>query len=136
MRPASPLPRIAWEHEFQEAEKSIGAVSVLASKKDEVLSTAFPLGNFIAGIIAAGHPWWRAALGHRGPVKPWPANFQPPFELPNDWGYQHGNYLQIDNPAPSLLPLPVDVPPQCTPPPTGAGWQAAFSSAFVSTRFQ
>src|ERR1035437_5650266 len=103
--------------EFKDAAKGIGAISVLASKKDEVLSAAFPLGNLFAGIIAAGHPWWRAALGHRGPVKPWPVNFQPPFELPNDWHYEHGNYLQIDDPAPALLPLPVDVPPQGSPPP-------------------
>jgi hypothetical protein len=126
--------------EFKDAAKGIGALSVLASKKDEVLSAAFPLGNFFAGIIAAGHPWWRAALGHRGPVKPWPVNFQPPFELPNGWDYEHGNYLQIDNPAPSPLPLPVDVPPQGSPPPGPVppekGWQEAFSSAFVSTRFR
>jgi hypothetical protein len=82
-----------------------------------------------------GHPWWHAALGHCGPVTPWPTNFQPPYELPDDWKFKHGNYLQIDNPQPAPLPLPVDVPPQGTPPPTSAGWQEAFSSAFVSTRF-
>jgi hypothetical protein len=126
--------------EFQSAVEKIGTISLLASKKDEVLSAAFPLGNFIAGIIAEGHPWWRAALGHRGPVKPWPANFRPPFELPDDWDYEHGNYLQIDDPALALLPLPVDVPPQGSPPPGPVppekGWQEAFSSAFVSTRFR
>jgi|CZKF01.1.fsa_nt_gi hypothetical protein len=125
--------------EFQIAAKGIGAISVLASKKDEVLSAAFPLGNFIAGIIAEGHPWWHAALGHCGPAKPWPANFKPPFELPDGWVYEHGNYLQIDNPPPSLLPLPIDVPPQGSPPPGPVppvkGWQEAFSSAFTSTRF-
>jgi hypothetical protein len=126
--------------EFQAAAARIGTVSVLASKKDEVLSAAFPLGNFFAGILAAGHPWWRAALGHCGPVKPWPANFQPPFELPGIWKFEHGNYLQIDTPEPGLLPLPVDVPPQGSPPPgpvpPGNGWQEAFSSAFASTRFR
>jgi hypothetical protein len=103
--------------------------------KDSVLSEAFPLGNFIAGIIAAGHPWWHAALGHCGPAAPWPANFQPPFELPDDWKFVHGNYLQIDHPEPAPMALPVDVPPQGTPPPPGNGWQEAFSSAFASTRF-
>jgi len=123
-------------NEFQQVAAKIGAISVLASNKDSVLSVDFPLGNFISGIIAVGHPWWRAALGHCGPVKPWPANFQPPYELPDDWTYQHGNYLQIDNPQPAPLTLPVDVPPQGTPPPAGNGWQEAFSSAFVSTRFR
>jgi pimeloyl-ACP methyl ester carboxylesterase len=126
--------------EFQAAAAKVGAISILASKKDEVLSAAFPLGNFFAGIIAEGHPWWRAALGHCGPVKPWPANFQPPSELPNSWNFEHGNYLQIDNPEPGPLRLPVDVPPQGSPPPGPVppeqGWQEAFSSAFASTRFR
>jgi hypothetical protein len=122
--------------EFQAAAAKIGSISVLASKKDEVLSACFPLGNFFAGIIAAGHPWWRAALGHCGPVQPWPANFQAPFELPDDWKFEHGNYLQINSPQPVPLPLPVDVPPQNTLPLSGNGWQEAFSSAFASTRFR
>jgi hypothetical protein len=122
--------------EFQAAVARIGSISVLASKKDSVLSMDFPLGNFFAGILAAGHPWWRAALGHCGPVAPWPANFQAPFELPNDWKFEHGNYLQIDQPSPAGLPLPVNVPPQGSPPPSSDGWQEAFSSAFASTRFR
>ena len=122
--------------EFQAVAAKVGAISVLASMEDSVLSEAFPLGNFIAGILAAGHPWWHAALGNCGPVKPWPANFQAPFELPDDWKFVHGNYLQIDKPEPAPLVLPVDVPPQGTQPPPGNGWQEAFSSAFASTRFR
>ncbi len=122
--------------EFKAAAASVGAIAVLASKKDSVLSMDFPLGNFFAGIIAEGHPWWRAALGHCGPKKPWPANFQPPFEIPDDWKFEHGYYLQIDQPEPASLPLPVNVPPQGTAPPTDKGWQEAFSSAFASTRFR
>lgn len=122
--------------EFNAAAANVGAISVLASKKDEVLSVDFPLGNLFAGIIAQGHPWWRAALGHQGPAKPWPANFQAPFEIPDDWKFEHGNYLQIDHPEPGPVPLPVDVPPQGTASPTGKGWQEAFSSAFASTRFR
>jgi len=122
--------------EFQAAAAKIGGISVLASKKDEVLSAAFPLGNFFAGILTAGHPWWHAALGHAGPVLPWPANFQAPFEIPDDWAFGHGNYLQVTTPEPPAWRLPVDVPPQETPMPAGAGWQESFSSAFESTRFR
>jgi hypothetical protein len=122
--------------EFQTTAAKIGAISVLSSKKDEVLSVAFPLGNLFAGIIAEGHPWWRAALGHCGPAAPWPANFQAPFAIPDNWNFEHGNYLQIDDPEPDRLPLPVNVPPQGSPSPPGNGWQEAFSSALASTRFR
>ena len=56
--------------EFTAAASKIGKIPVLASTKDAVLSSIFPIGNFFAGIIAEGHPWWRAALGHRGPSRP------------------------------------------------------------------
>jgi pimeloyl-ACP methyl ester carboxylesterase len=129
--------------EFKAGATNISVISILASKKDEVLSVCFPLGNFFAGIIAEGHPWWRAALGHCGPAKPWPTNFEAPFRIPDDWKFEHGNYLQIDKPLPPALALPVNVPPQGSPypeiDPAGnpvKGWQEAFSSAFASTRFR
>jgi hypothetical protein len=124
--------------EFQAAAARIGEISLLASAKDEVLSAAFPLGNFFAGIIAAGHPWWHAALGHRGPSQPLPSNLQAPFEIPDNWNFGHGNYLQID-PAPiPAIGLPTNVPPNGSAEPAGgaAGWQETWSAAFSSTRFR
>lgn len=126
--------------EFQAAAAKVGKISALASKKDEVLSALFPLGNLIGGIIAEGHPWWHAALGHCGPSNPKTGNFQSPFEIPSNWDYGHHNYLQIDPqpPPPPTLPLPTDVPPEGSPYPAGGtrGWEEAFSAAFCSTRFQ
>ena len=129
--------------EFKAAVEKISELSILASKKDEALSVAFPLGNFVAGIITVGHPGWRGALGHGGPVNPLPSNLRSPFEIPGNWEYRHGNYLQIDPIPIPILPLPTVVPPAGSPIPTlGAagipaqGWQEAFSSAFVSTRFR
>lgn len=124
--------------EYQSAAAGIGKISVLASKKDDVLSALFPLGNLIGGIIAAGHPWWHAALGHCGPSNPKPANFQAPFEIPSNWNYGHHNYLQIDPPPPPPIPVPADVPPDGSPEPAASaqGWQEAWSAAFCSTRFQ
>lgn len=124
--------------EFAAAAGKVGAIAVLASKKDTVLSHLFPLGNFVAGILDAGHPWWHAAIGRSGPAKSWPANFAPPFEIPDGWNFNHGNYLQIDAPQVAVVPVPVDVPPQGTAEPgNGAqGWQEAFTSGFESTRFQ
>jgi pimeloyl-ACP methyl ester carboxylesterase len=124
--------------EFAAVAARIGTVSALSSNKDEVLSAAFPLGNFFAGIIAAGHPWWRAAIGHCGPVNQRPGNFQAPFEIPDDWNYQHGDYLHIDNPPVPLMAIPTDVPPNGSPEPASgaSGWTESFSAAFVSTRFK
>ncbi|HEV3482095.1 MAG TPA: alpha/beta hydrolase [Candidatus Acidoferrales bacterium] len=124
--------------EFKTAAGRIEKISVLASKKDEVLSTLFPLGNLIGGIIAEGHPWWHAAMGHCGPSKPRPGNFQSPFEIPANWDYGHHNYLQID-PLPLVsISLPTDVPGDGSPEPAAgvAGWQEAWSAGFCSTRFQ
>ncbi|HUB00464.1 MAG TPA: alpha/beta hydrolase [Terracidiphilus sp.] len=122
--------------EFQAAAAKVGAISVLASKKDTVLSRLFPIGNFFAGIIDAGHPWWRAAIGHRGPVKTWPSSFVPPFEIPDAWDFNHGDYLQVNDPPAPPLALPVDVPAPGAPPPAGvSGWQETFTAAFESSRF-
>jgi Alpha/beta hydrolase of unknown function (DUF900) len=124
--------------EFQCVESKVAEISVLSSSRDEVLSMAFPLGNFVAGIIAEGHPWWRAALGHTGPAQPMLTNFISPFEIPDNWLFEHGNYLQIDNVPAPVLPIPTEVPTNGSPEPAAGamGWQESFSAAFVSTRFR
>jgi len=131
--------------EFADAADKIGQISVLSSSKDEVLSWAFPMGNIFSGIIAVGHPWWHAALGHAGPAKPWPANMTAPYGIPDNWDYQHGYYLAVNQPPAPSLPLPTEVPPNGSPPlcadfqPNGepvAGWTEAFSAAFASSRFR
>jgi Alpha/beta hydrolase of unknown function (DUF900) len=121
--------------EFQTAAAKIGKISVLASRADKVLSTEFLLGNFFGGILDAGHPWWRAALGQGGPASPQPSNFQAPFEIPDNWDFGHGDYLQLDPPSPSIV-VPTDVPPDGSSKPAANYWQAAWTAAFVSTRFR
>lgn len=122
--------------EFAAAATKVGAIALLASNKDTVLADLFPLGNFFAGILDVGHPWWHSAIGRGGPVNPWPPNFQSPFQIPDDWNFNHGNYLEIDKPPVPVPPLPVEVPPQGTPAPQSNGWPEAFTSAFESTRFR
>ncbi|MGA7560780.1 MAG: hypothetical protein WCF61_14855 [Terriglobales bacterium] len=120
------------------AKTKIGEISVVASKKDEVLSALFPLGNLLGGIIGEGHPWWHAALGHCGPSNPKPDNFRPPYELPDSWDFGHHNYLQVDPPPSPFIAGPTDIPAKgAAPPANGArGWQEAWSAAFCSTRFR
>lgn len=129
--------------EFQAAAKNVGEISVLASKEDAVLGLAFPLGNLLAGIIDQGHPWWRGALGRYGPTKPRPANFQAPFEIPDNWGYGHHHYLQVNPPYAGAQLANVNVPANNSDYPVlnaagipVPGWQEAWSSAFVSARFE
>ena len=124
--------------EFSAAAARIGTISVLASSKDSVLSSLFPLGNLVGGILAAGHPWWHAALGHAGPSGPWPGNFQAPFLVPGNWDFSHGSYLEIDPPPAPFVATPTDVPPNGAAPPAHGdpGWQEAWTAAFVSTRFR
>jgi hypothetical protein len=135
----------ALTNEFAAAAGKIGKISVLSSAKDEVLRWAFPIGNLASGIIAVGHPWWHAALGHAGPAQPWPSNMTAPYGIPDDWNYQHGDYLHVDQPAAPHLPIPTEVPPNGSAVPSSyigadgkpiAGWTEGFSSAFASSRFR
>ena len=123
--------------EFEAVAQRAGEISLLASQKDDVLAMVFPLGNFIAGIVDQGHPWWHGALGREGPAVPRPANFMGPYEIPSNWGYGHHHYL-LDEPLSTVpIPAPIDVPADGSPLPTGGadGWQETWSAAFASTRF-
>jgi hypothetical protein len=129
--------------EFSAEANRIGAISVLASTGDDVLSAAFPLGNLAAGIVDQGHPWYHAALGRTGPapLASAPASFHGPWQIPDGWRYGHHNYLAVD-PAPfPTFPIPTEVPAPGSPVPaldpsgnSVIGWQEAFSAAFASTR--
>lgn len=122
--------------EFRTAVANVGQISVLASSEDEVLATAFPLGNFLGGILTEGHPWCRAALGQCGPSRPWPRNFAAPFQIPDNWNFGHGDYLKVDGPPTPAIAAPVNVPPNGTPRPATHGWQEAWTAAFAATRFR
>lgn len=123
--------------EFANVAAKVGKISVLASTKDTVLSRLFPLGNFVGGILTAGHPWWHAAIGHTGPAQAWPQNLEAPFMIPDVWNFDHSDYLRISPPPAPGVSLPVVVPGQGAEfPAEGAtGWQEAFTAGFESTRF-
>jgi pimeloyl-ACP methyl ester carboxylesterase len=122
--------------EFADVPGKVGAVSVMASKEDEVLRWAFPLGDLAAEIFDRDHPWWESALGRFGP-KQRPDHYQSPCQIPDGWKYGHGSYLQVDPPAQTVLP-PDTMIPNSGPPPLGGanGWQEAWSASVVSGRFK
>jgi hypothetical protein len=75
------------------------------------------------------------ALGRSGPSTPRPSNFRPPFQIPDKWGFDHGDYLEA-NGAPPQISVPIDVPPQGTPQTSNTiGWKEAWTAAFARTRF-
>lgn len=122
--------------EFADVAAKVGAVSALASKEDDVLRWAFPLGDFAAGILGRDHPWWESALGRFGP-RIRPEHFQGPCQIPDEWSYGHGDYLKVEPPAPAVLPPDTMVPASGPPPLGGAGgWQEAWSASVVSGRFR
>jgi alpha/beta hydrolase family protein DUF900 len=134
-------------NEYASAASKVQELSLLASLGDDVLSFAFPLGNPIMGILDRGHPYYRAAIGHRGPAQPFPASppLQASWQIPPEWGYGHHDYLQDGGlPHDQQFPLPVEIPPSGVPrPPVGApaglggdSWKPAWSAGFASTRFK
>jgi len=130
-------------NEYKPTLTRVGKVSVLASRCDEVLKWAFPVGNPVAGIMTRGEPYWRGALGRNGPNPP----DQPPSlckdpPLPDSWGFGHASYINATGPIvgpPSesgFFPLPLVIPLSGTQaPPSAANWQQAWAAGFVSTRF-
>jgi hypothetical protein len=127
-------------NEYAQAAAKVEKVSILASLEDEVLAKAYPLGNLAEGIIDVGHPYWKAALGHRGPSSVPAGKIAGNWEIPDGWQYGHHHYLELD-PPPNPVAIPQDVPkPDTVPPPQppapGDAWQPGWSAALVSTRFR
>ena len=127
----------------QAAAKVTGEISLLASEGDHVLKYAFPAGNFLAGIVTRGSPYWHAALGLDGPETPYPATLQGPWEIPIGWAYDHGDYFGNAAPVGPQIAPPVDVPPPPPPPPpipavppAPVNWKPAWSAAFAATRLR
>src|SRR5215471_2776642 len=122
-------------NEYGKAARRVEEISLLASTRDDVLAFAFPLGNPLQGLLDRGHPYYRAALGHKGPAQPLPPSppLQANWQIPENQCYGHGNYLP-SAPLPAVYVLPIDIPPANGPtPPTetpatlvgGEAWKPA-----------
>jgi len=110
----------------------------LASFHDEVLALAFPAGNFFAGIVTRGSPYWHAALGREGPTSTAGTSVQLGWQIPDPWAYGHHNYLPTRPPGAFRVPMPQTISALTSLVPTWATfneWQAAWSAAIFSTRF-
>jgi hypothetical protein len=126
--------------EYANAAKWVEEISVLASHKDTVLEFAFPLGNLAAWIIDEGSPFWRAALGRDGPQSGVQGKVVSGWQLPDGWGFNHGDYLPANPPSRPALATPLPFPRAGDPPPDNGGafadWRPAWSAAITSTRLE
>lgn len=132
--------------EFQSVASSVDKISVLASRADTVLKDLFPIGNFFGELLQPGHPWFRSALGRSGPADPTATpQFAPPFQIPDGWLVNHGDYIGVVPTPDPRLSLLVNVPgndspildPDRNPDGTGVdGFKEDFSSSFASSRLR
>jgi hypothetical protein len=123
--------------EYKDAvtEQKVGKISILASRSDDVLQLAFPLGNFLAGIVSAGHPYIREALGREGPASPLPNRPLPNWQIPDAWDYGHGDYFGTAAAQGSLIPALTGFPgPNAPKPIPPDDFKPAWSAAFAASR--
>ena len=123
--------------EYKDAASAVRKISLLASFHDEVLALAFPGGNFLAGIVSRGSPYWHAALGREGPQTTGGTTIQAGWQIPNPWSYGHHNYLPT-RAGQTTVAIPQTIPDLTAAVPAWANfaeWQAAWSASIASTRF-
>ena len=84
--------------EYAGAARNAGRLSVLASKGDDVLKLAFPLGDPFADLLHYDHRVTDPALGYAGPSTSEAALVDGPWQIPlpappSNIDYGHGSYL-------------------------------------------
>jgi hypothetical protein len=78
--------------QYAAASRNCDQIVTLSSRSDLVLEFAFPPGDFLADILYPDHPQLEPALGRGGPAPPIGGNVGP-HEIPDDDGYDHGDYF-------------------------------------------
>jgi hypothetical protein len=124
--------------EYKDVAQWVDRISVLSSHHDQVLALAFPLGNFLSGIVTRGSPYWHAALGREGPSSTLDGKVQVGWQILNPWKYGHHNYLPHLVPKDTHPALPAVLPAVESKIPDWATfdeWQCAWSAAILATRF-
>lgn len=112
--------------EYAAAARNTTSLSMLASKGDQVLKLAFPLGDPLADLLHPDHPAFEPALGYAGPSLAEAALIDGPWQIPMpappaDIDYDHGNYLPPSDAVP---------PPSATNPPSYIPVANYISNAF------
>jgi hypothetical protein len=103
--------------EYASAARNAVRLSVLASKGDNVLKLAFPLGDPFADLLYDDHPVAEPALGYAGPSRSEAALVDGPWQIPlpappSNIDYDHGSYLP---PSDAVEPPLATNPPSYIP---------------------
>jgi alpha/beta hydrolase family protein DUF900 len=108
--------------EYAAAAANSAAISILASRQDLVLKVAFRIGDPIADALHDDHALFETALGSAGPPTPAAPPIVPPWQIPDQAGYGHGDYL----PPGDRVQTPQEV--------AGARWSR--SAGFIARAFR
>ena len=123
-------------NEYKSAAGKAREIYTLSSKSDWVLKLAFPIGNPVGEIIMHGHPYFKTALGRKGPAEPISLDQRGgAWQIPDDWGYGHLDYLPGAAMGPRFPP-PIAAPGESDPlplVPALPGWKPSWSAGVVST---
>lgn len=105
---AGAINRDCFRKQYQVTLDEVGAIATLSSREDRVLRIAYPAGEFGGWLIGQDDYPFVRALGLSGPKAPAPSPVTPK-QIPNKFGYDHGDYL----------------PPGTAGPAVGGKWQDA-----------
>lgn len=95
---AGAINRGCLEAGYAMAAKNIDRIYVLASHDDVVLKLAFPVGDPISNVLHDDHDFFERALGYDGPSAGSASLVRAPWQIPDDYDYDHGSYLPSDDP--------------------------------------
>ena len=84
--------------EYAEADANAQSIALLCSRDDLVLKLAYPLGDAIAELLHDDHTPFQPALGYAGPPAPAPLPVAPPWQIPPEQAYGHGDYFPPGDP--------------------------------------
>lgn len=95
---AGAINRACLEAGYAKAARNIDRIHLLASHDDMVLKLAFPIGDPISNVLHDDHDFFERALGYDGPSSGSAALVRAPWQIPDEYDYDHGSYLPSDDP--------------------------------------
>ncbi len=97
---AAAIDRDCLSAEFKAAARNADHISVLASRRDQVLKLAFRLGDPISDLLQGEPITAKQALGYNGPPAQSAHLVKSPWQIAESADYGHGDYLPPSAPQP------------------------------------